>query len=621
MTISSRRRKKHLAATLFLLLVASVVSADEVNNETPTTEPTLEEIAIVGSRLPAETIGVSTISLEGTLPSFTLAQVLRSVPGAAVAESGNIGSLTQMRVRGAEADHIKVLLNGNAINLVSMNLNLATISPIAVSRIDVLNGPRSTVWGHHALAGVVNLSTTATLPHNRIYIASGSQQSRNVGVDIGVNLGDIPVALHAATKTSDGINVSHQGNEKDGFEQDAVHVGYENLNERYSVSGFLRSTATKSEYDPIPRDGDRHIEADDQALGQQLSWQQADNLSIELDVGLTRSKLANFSDKQNTNEWRGDLMRVAAGSEYTLSPDHFLHASLEHAIEDFEQIGNVSAFGNPNYEATMSTTGFAVEHVVKNDRFQWHGALRREDNSDFSASTSWQGSVAYQKGAILSSYSIGVGTKNPTFIERFGYTPDQFFGNADLKPEQSLQHQIAFEHEFAEQRTTLLFYRSTLHDEINGFAYNATHNLFSAENRDRESQRRGAELRFHRSFNQVMFKANYAYNKSEEGDEPEIRRPHHLANLGLEFTVQDDLKGRANVRYVGEQLDLDFSTFPAPVVTLPDFVVCSLAIEHKLTPSVMLHAELDNLFDETYEQVYGYRTPGRMVTFGGQVTF
>lgn len=606
---------------LVAVLIGSGAIWSEETESSNTETLTIEEFTIVGSRLPVKTIGISSTVLDDQAPVFRLAQVLRSMPGAAVAESGNIGSLTQMRVRGAEADHIKILLNGNTINLASQNLNLATISPIAISRVDVLNGPRSAVWGQHALAGVINLTTTARLPNNRVYMTTGSNETHNIGVDLGTELGGMPLAFYATNKSSDGTNVSYQGDERDGFDQDAFHFEYEKATDRFTANGFIRATDTISEYDPIPRDGDRHIEAEDQVIGQRAVWQQRDDLSFSVDVGLTKSTLANFSEQRNTNEWHGDLTRLAASSKYLVSENQFLDFSIEHSIEDFTQIGTVSPFGDPNYDESMATTGFAIEHAIKGGPLQWHGSLRRENNSDFAASTAWQGSVAFQQGRFTGSYSVGVGTKNPTFVERFGFTPDQFFGNENLKPETSLQHQIAIEHEHSGHSTTLLFYRSILNDEINGFAYNATHNLFSAENRTRESARHGFELRYEWESPVAALKANYAYNESTEGDEPEIRRPKHLANLSVHLPIKDKVTSRTSIRYVGEQLDLDFSTFPAPVVTLGRFYVFSTAFEFQATPLLKIHASVENLFDEEYEQVYGYRTPGRLFSIGGQVAF
>ena len=108
----------------------------------------------------------------------------------------------------------------------TVNLNLSVVAPTGVARIDSLNGPRSAVWGLDALAGIVNLSTDPT-PSNRVYVERGSNQAWFLGTNLGTSVVGVPVALHYSTLGTDGTNVSYEGNERDGFRQDAMHASYQ----------------------------------------------------------------------------------------------------------------------------------------------------------------------------------------------------------------------------------------------------------------------------------------------------------------------------------------------------------------------------------------------------------
>ena len=537
----------------------------------------------------------------------------------AVSQSGNVGSLTQIRVRGAEADHVKVLLDGHPLHPASANVNLATISPTAVSRIEALNGPRSAVWGHDALAGVINLSTQSNEPRKRIHLATGSNNMRSVGVGLNAKVATLPVEFHIASRATDGINVAHVGAEQDGFQQDALHLGYRRNEGRFQSSGFYRITESDSEYDPIPLDGDQRIDVDDEIFAHRLTWQASNAMQLTANTSFTQSSLSNFSNGDETNSTHGDHSRLALEGQFAPTTAQNVSVVLDHTREDFRQRGTPSFFGDPNYDESVTSTGIGLEYLYQADALQFHGSLRNEQNSDFGDSTAWHGSVLYRQNQWRTSYSVGIGIKNPTFIERFGFTPAQFLGNPDLKPEQALQHEVALSLVGQNQTVDLAVFDSVLADEINGFAFDAVSNQFTAINLSNESRRRGFEFRYSAQSDNLEFSSNYAYVRSKEHQSDEVRRPKHLANLRLQATFSDRMRSTMTVRYVGAQLDRDFSTWPATIVTLDDHVLASTTLAYDLTTNITLHGLIENVLDTTYEQVVGHRTPGRTFSVGAQV--
>ncbi len=608
-------------AAVLALSASSTYAADDTEEDLSKAPTKLEEVKIVAGRLPAEVIGVESIQLDRLAPPFLLTDSMRALSGMAISESGNVGSLSQVRVRGAEADHIKVLLNGHPINLLAANLNFATISPVGISRVDALNGPRSAILGHHALAGVVNLTAQPLESGNRGYVETGTNNTQGIGVDLSTKFRNAPVSLHAAKRTTDGTNVAYQGDERDGFEQTTVHAGYAHHGDRLHTNGFIRTTSSISEYDPIPNDGDRHIEVDDMIAAQQLGWTIAEDITLDANANVTQSRLSNFNAEHETNSWRGDLIRLSIEGHMRLANNHDLNLLLDHTVEAFEQRVRDRSFGNPNYDASLSSTGVAAEHLISSNQWQWHTSLRHELNDEFGDSTAWQVSALRNHQLWSMSYAVGVGVKNPTFIERFGYAPDQFLGNPGLKPERSLQHQVAIEHTGSTHTVVLSLFSSVLNDEINGFEFDPMTNRFTAENLTSESQRQGYELRIAREFQRFKMDANYTYVDSTEGKTPEIRRPHHVANFNLFLNLGQRMRSRVSFHYIGKQLDRDFSSFPAKVVTLDGHTIGITSIEYDLTDKLTLHGRVENLFDLEYEQVFGYRSYPRRLSIGAQVRF
>jgi vitamin B12 transporter len=89
-----------------------------------------------------------------------LADVVRTFPGIAVNQSGSRGSLTQFRVRGAEANHLLVMIDGVAANAVGDGeYNFADIPLDDIERIELLRGPQSGLYGANAQSGVLTIVT------------------------------------------------------------------------------------------------------------------------------------------------------------------------------------------------------------------------------------------------------------------------------------------------------------------------------------------------------------------------------------------------------------------------------------------------------------------------------
>src|SRR5574338_625687 len=89
----------------------------------------------------------------------TVADALRQVPGAAVVSSGSFGGQASLFLRGGESDHVKVLIDGVAMNQPGGAFNFNALTLDGVERIEVVRGPGSVLYGTDAIAGVVQIFT------------------------------------------------------------------------------------------------------------------------------------------------------------------------------------------------------------------------------------------------------------------------------------------------------------------------------------------------------------------------------------------------------------------------------------------------------------------------------
>src|SRR5256714_14729093 len=111
-----------------------------------------------------------------------LADVMRTFPGIAVSQSGSRGTLTQFRVRGTEANHLLVMIDGVPANSVSDGeYNFADIPLEDIERIELLRGPQSGLYGANAHSGVLTIETKSgrglTKPEFTAKLEGGTQRS------------------------------------------------------------------------------------------------------------------------------------------------------------------------------------------------------------------------------------------------------------------------------------------------------------------------------------------------------------------------------------------------------------------------------------------------------------
>ena len=114
---------------------------------------------------------ISAEDIENT-PHLNLADLLRDLPGISVSQSGVLGSQIQVRVRGSEANHLLVLVDGVEVNNASQNdeFNWGNIIPTDIEKIEVIRGPQSSMYGTDAMAGVINIITQKGKNRDKGYI-------------------------------------------------------------------------------------------------------------------------------------------------------------------------------------------------------------------------------------------------------------------------------------------------------------------------------------------------------------------------------------------------------------------------------------------------------------------
>ncbi|MBY9066984.1 TonB-dependent receptor [Hyphomonas sp. WL0036] len=606
-----------LAGASALVLNASLAQAEEAR--------ILDPVEVTGLRaveIDRVTSSVSVLTEEDLAVRLSPnpADQLRAVPGVAVSRSGSIGGLTQVRMRGAEANHTLVLFDGIEVSdPVNGETDFGLLTALPVGGIEVLRGAASSIHGSDAIGGVVSLSAA------RDAGLTASAEAGSFGTARG-NLGWSGEQFGAAISgfTTDGVDSSGNGGEKDGSEAlSGLLTGKFDIAPDWSLSliGLARKSESDfdsdTDFDGLLNDTDNRTEADQWLAGASLtgSYGAIDHV---IRASYNEVDRDNFSGGAKTDDAKGQRAKFAWSPRFT-SGVHTLTGLLDYEREKYDRT-DVQYAGATDASETFETVGLAAEYRLAAGAFDFSASARFDDNDGrFDDATTWRLGAGYafdQVGGRVRA-SVGTGIKNPTFTEMFGFFPGSFVGNPDLKPEESTSWEIGWEQTVGAFSYSATYFDADLTNEI----YTAFNPDFTstALNRATDSERSGVELaaRWQALANLAFSGQATFFDSQDNTGVDEIRIPEATASLAADWLVNPNgFRLGAALDYVGEQGDTDFGPFPARAVSLDAYTLASITAEYPITDRIAVTLRGENVFDETATDVYGYHAPGAGVFVG-----
>lgn len=568
------------------------------------------------------------------------ADALRGLPGLSFARSGPAGAQTQLRMRGAEANHVLVLIDGIEANDVATSdeFSFEHLTTADIERIEVVRGPQSALWGSDTLAGVINVITRrpARPFESEVFAEGGSFGLANGGARLGLRSGRGTLSGSISHLQIDGTNVARSGEEDDAYDNTTGSIAgtfapFDGL----TLDASLRHTDANAEYDNLDYVNGRMVavDADNETdirhryarFGAALDladrrWNQQLHYAITRTDADNRSETFGGGHEKSSTE--GGKYGLYYQSSLRLGSDDtadVLSLAMNHEREEFSQRGTPSFWGNPNQDQRLYNTGYAVEYLaLLGENLTLSASARHDDNSDFSDVNTWRTTLSWRLPADLRLHgSIGTGQKAPTFFERFGYTPDTFVGNPDLEPEESTGWDVGLERRWLGGRilTDLTYFHADLDHEINGYFCPPPTYACTAVNEPGESRRHGIETSLTAALTERWsLDASYTYTDAEDSDHRrEVRRPLHAAALDVTGRwLGGRLVVNAGAAYSGERRDDAFLSAPPYLerVRLDEYTLLTLAASYEIRDGITLYARIENALDEKYEDVFGYNTPG-----------
>ncbi|HDT3152014.1 TPA: TonB-dependent vitamin B12 receptor BtuB [Morganella morganii] len=550
--------------------------------------------------------------------SNSVVDILRRLPGVDVTQSGGLGQNSTVRVRGTEAKHLLVLIDGVRLNNAGItgepDLNQFPVA--LVQRVEFIRGPRSAVYGSDAIGGVLNIITIRDDIGSNITAGIGSHGYQNYTGTTQQQIGENTRVTAAAAYTySKGYKVRENLPYSDGdfgFMNKTYWLDvHHKLDDRFAVYGRAYGFDNRSKY-LTPNQSSRELENRTYDAG--VTFNQ-DDYSSQLIMSFSHVKDYNFENrygrygdgatldnsKQYSAQW-GNNYRVGYGS---------INAGIDYQKQEMEPGTAMIADSK-----SISDTGLYLTGQQEIDKVILEAAVRSDHHSEFNWHTTWQTSAGWEfvdGYRVIGSYATGF--KAPTLGQLYANTTFNWgtiVGNKDLKPEESEQWELGLEGNTGPLSWQLTGYHNDIKNLID-------YEMGSPNTYINRSKAKIKGVEWVGEFDTWIFHHQMTYQyldaKDKETDKRLARRAQQQVKYQLDWTVADVDMG-LTYQYIGKRYD-----DAANKQKLGGASVFDITAAYPITDHLTIRGKVANLFDKDYETAYGYRTAGREYFLTGSYNF
>lgn len=589
---------KRLLAAAFAVALPSLAAAQEV---------TLPPIVITASRT-AQTVdealaAVTVITredIERRQPQSVL-EALRGTPSLSFTNSGGPGKLSSVFLRGTESDHTLVLVDGIKVGDPTSSIAWQDLPIDQIERIEIVRGPRSSLYGSEAIGGVIQIFTRKGGGKPRVYGSAGYGSDSTHKSLIGVAGGNKRswFNLSASHLESSGFNACRDAAgcwtvepDDDGYRNTSIQgrVGYR-LSETGEVELNILRAEGHNEYDSPGANENDFVE---QIVGARLSFSPLSNWRASFIAGNALSEREYF---QNGNRHNGQDLETSRNTlswqnDFTLGDDHLFTAGLDYQRDKVEGDESFTTNERDNKAGFVQYQGAFGSHKLQL-------AGRYDDNEQFGEHTTGNIAWGYDWNRNLGFFaSYGTAFKAPNFQEL--HIP--WGGNPDLRPEKSRSFEAGLRGRVNELHWSLNAFQTDVDGLITYLA--------GIANNIEEARIRGLEANLATRVLGWTANANVTFldpedRSSEYRGNQLVRRARHSARFDLDREI-GQLKIGGSVFAEDRRYDDRPNTRE-----LGGYAIIDLRASYAITKDWSVRGTIGNVFDKDYETASYYNQPGR----------
>ena len=366
-------------------------------------------------------------------------ELLNGIQGIDISNSGGLGKSTSIYMRGTNSNHVLILVDGIRINSATSGTTAIEHIPVAqIERIEVVRGPRASLYGADAISGVIQIFTKKSTSNNvNASIGYGSQNTTKatIGFDTVSEKNNFSLNIgYIDTKGIDALKAKNP--DEDSFNNKSINANFKHqFSKVSSLSATLMIAQGNNEYDnSFAPNLTSTYDADftQQIIGVNYTTKPISNWQVGLKASQSQDKTENFTNAQTSGTFNTERDMLTWKNDITLSDSLLLTAGIDYSND---KVSSTTQYD----ETTRDNTAYFIQQQWFGDTSDLAIALRTDDNEAFGSHTTGNVSWGIDLGnnyRVISSY--GTGFHTPSF--NFLYFPG--FSNPSLKPEESESYEI-----------------------------------------------------------------------------------------------------------------------------------------------------------------------------------
>ncbi len=595
-----------MAAVLLLLNLPLAVQAEDA---TPTTAPVIVTATRTAQTADETLASVSVITRADIERSQaqSLPELLMGTAGVDVAIQGGWGKVSSIFMRGTNSSHVLVLIDGIKVGSITLGTTAFEHLPLSqIERIEIVRGPRSSLYGSEAVGGVIQIFTHKGSEQSRTYARAGvgSYQSSDFSVGTSGARDNTDYSISLSSFATKGFNARQptpgpfgvNEPDKDGYQNRSLSV---RLGHRFSDSTSIDGQLLRAQGDTRYDGYENQMDFAQQTSGINLRHAFSSMWQTRLQIGGSRDEANNFSDgvfsstfnsKRRLASWQNDVS-VAANQLLTLGVDY----------QDDKVVSTTNYVKN-----SRDNTGIYLQHQAGLGNHDVLLNARRDDNEAFGIHST--GGIAWGYGLVDNLHitaAYGTAFKTPTFNDLYWPASGGFTGNPNLKPEQSKSTEVGLRGTPAWGTWNTNLYRTDI-DQLISYIFDPVTFDGTMINIDR-ARINGLDAGLTTMLVGWTMAANLSLLNPRDRATDKILPRRSQQTIKLDADRQFGKTG-VGITLLGQSHRFDDT---ANNTRVPGYAIANLRAHYNLSKKWIVHGKIDNVFDKNYQTVSTYNSPGR----------
>ena len=558
-------------------------------------------------------------------------------------QSGGHGTSSAIQLRGLPKRYSTVFIDGIKMSdpsSVSNDFDFNHILTSQISRVEILKGNQSSVYGSGAIGGTINIFTKKPKQgfHKDFKYMTGSNGLQNFASSFYGSNGTNSFYLGLDRFHTDGISAMSHNDEKDRYRNNSLIAKYDReLNDKLKFKSNLRYVDTYLQYDKVldtpTATHDEEVDGTEYSSNISISYDINKNLNNNISLANTYIKRVYGATENSGNElqdnYYGNRYALSYNGNYNLNLDHSLVFGLE---REKDKVGyNKDLSGLKKKENSVVSKFFDVQsrlsknlYLTVGSRFDKHSIAGNED--------SHRATLAYlfDDKSLKFKSSYGTGFRFPSLYEMFFIYAANSQSLGNVKAENSKSFDIGFEKSIVDYNLNFeaTYFNLKYDDVIEGWKTGVSSgSAYTTQNMPGTVKSQGLEFTSKWSpSDYVTIGINYTYTSTYDGaeqDDPDkspsytnkqmVRVPRNIINIKTDFSLPAYKKMNISLNTKWSDMARDYGNGNRTYddEKIDDYFINDLIVNHEILNNYNLNLKITNFLNEKYETARDYSQLGR----------